>query len=80
MSKIYIHIYLSEATAEDLINELNEGNVTAGTTEKELLEYIKSETDGFEGTTFVLDIVDKGEIKTNPKFVSNKKSKETNPA
>ena len=73
MTKIYIHSFLEDAEIEDLIRELNDGNCIVSSNEKEFLKTIKIETEDYNGTTFLLEISNKGKIETNPKIVFNKK-------
>jgi len=73
MTKIYIHSFLEDAEIEDLIRELNDGNCIVSSNEKEFLKTIKIEAEDYNGTTFLLEISNKGKIETNPKIVFNKK-------
>ena len=74
MTKIYVRME-SGSTEQDAVDSLLEGEGFVESSFEKLIELLKDGELFPDGEVFIFELVDRGTIKTDHKFISSKKSK-----
>ena len=74
MSKIYVRLE-EGSTEQDVVDAFINGNFFIESSFDKLMELLKDDGELPDGEIFVFELVDKGTVKTDYKFISDKKAK-----